>query len=806
MTEASQSPPVDPRAVISLADGSDGPADLEGLLHDLRDFPARNLAGEESTFGTLIAEIRRMASTGDSEMAASVAAAVASDALEAGLPELAAVVVRIARDLVPDGTRAQAEIDNVLGMLALRLGQAGVALNALQRALGAVDTGDSELQTGVLLNLANAERILGDADSARSHVLSALAVASDTGDGRRRGQLLLTLASMDIDANAMARADEVLDEVQQIVTQDPRTQLESSLCGNRGLIARANGDLVAAEGLFRKSLDAARRARDVTHEAVALQDVAASLADQGRLGEAIRWYRRAVRFAERSRDYARCATLELSLGRTLHRAGRMAEASQHFERAVTLSGYVSPEERAEMVADLGASYVDAASPAAEDTLRGAFGLAQDLALPQLAQRTARNLAALFVQRGEYDRALSEIDTATQIGGDANSRAELMQWRFELVLDSGTLEEAETAANEAAEARSFEGSPAQAWSLALAGSQLLGVDGGGESAVRIFRRALSLATEDPHIEFHIRNDLAIALAHVGDFAAAREELLVNDRLSERLGDRAMAQQTLFNLGEVSRRSGDPSAGLVHLEGAVALARVLEDAKSLGEALNNLGQARVDLNDMGGAEAAYAEAIRVTGTGSEANDVTATALAGQANVRFARGDLTAALSLYLRAADLGSPASDLDYVLAALHCIAAGAPARAWRSLLQRVIDLAQGGKNELSASEGLGAVAVVWVSRIKLKRAAQCHAVALLLTGSVGRYDDTAELQSLLAGPLVLVARNCEAAESKRKGAGSMLGDLIVKEIDQHLGDERASVFGELIENARGIWREATTDD
>jgi len=132
-------------------------------------------------------------------------------------------------------------------------------------------------------------------------------------------------------------AERMLSSVEKLsaLLQDPRRM--GAAFGNRGLLRARRGDFVGAEEDYRTALQYARADADPLRELLSVMNVGASLADQGRYGQALRWYRRGARWAaERG-----AATAEVPLRRgtalMLLRSGRPTEAVQEVESALELA-------------------------------------------------------------------------------------------------------------------------------------------------------------------------------------------------------------------------------------------------------------------------------------------------------------------------------------------------------------------------------------------------------------------------------------------------------------------------------------
>ncbi len=129
--------------------------------------------------------------------------------------------------------------------------------------------------------------------------------------------------------------------------------------------------------------------------------------------------------------------------------------------------------------------------------------------------------------------------------------------------------------------------------------------------RALREALALerAIADPESLGYALNDLAQTRFDLGDGEGARQ--LVEEGLAGvRPGEGSRLEAYLrMNLGWILERSGQPAAGLPHLERAVALHRALAGSRDLPGALWGLGRSLRKLGRLEEARAAAAEAVEL-----------------------------------------------------------------------------------------------------------------------------------------------------------------------------------------------------
>lgn len=135
------------------------------------------------------------------------------------------------------------------------------------------------------------------------------------------------------------------------------------------------------------------------------------------------------------------------------------------------------------------------------------------------------------------------------------------------------------------------------------------------------------------------------------------------------DQVLEAQVLLNYGEVKRRTGETEEALSYLERALALYRAMEDREGEMDALNGMGLCLLEIRhdrDPSRVQEASAHFERALELAKYRKDLSGEAMStrGLANVAESQGNVTTALRLFLRAADLWEREGDFAHSAEAL----------------------------------------------------------------------------------------------------------------------------------------------
>jgi tetratricopeptide (TPR) repeat protein len=300
-----------------------------------------------------------------------------------------------------------------------------------------------------------------------------------------------------------------------------------------------------------------------------------------------------------------------------------------------------------------------------------------------------NLAHQLAAADEHELALQRLTEAANLREDPLDRAIALRTAAEFAAESpGLVRRApELFTEELGLRREHEPSARWAWRAAEIGATLNDT-AQAEAAREFFSIALRVFARaaDRRQAFFVRNDRALAAAHLGDLTSAAVDLRAGLKLAEELDDRALLQQAHMNLGEIERRRfhGDSSGD--HLAKALDLAVELEDLRREGETRALRALRFMDLGDDEAASNELAAVEHIAGR-LEDRGLRASAIKGRAHLAFTAGRPGEAARLYGRAARL----LDGDESVQLAECLGGQIVAAAWRGrveedALQRVADV------------------------------------------------------------------------------------------------------------------------
>ncbi len=751
----------------------------------------------------VLEQARQVAAGGREDEAAALFLAATEAILDAGFVDVAHELLRELRERVDANAlpaRTRARLLAAEGGVFSRLGRRDDARAAFEqmRAI-AEELADRPAIAAADHNLANQALYLGDLEEAARLYLASFDARIDLGDYYGATRVVLSLATIAQERGDLAQAEStvaVAEDLLRHMRGVPDLQFAFALA--RGQLATKRGEFPTALEFFHRALRYARRAGDQTAEVVALQNLGAGYTDVCDYRKAVGWFRRGLRLAESLGAASQLALLHSGLAVALVRAGRWREAMAHFEQARPLYEQVGEVHHAACAtADLGALTVEAG-----DVDRGRRLLTEALS-------TFRRLG----DREWEARVLRNLVEAEYAVGDAAAAEALAQEAVHALPPEARQERAEVLRRAAAawlaqrppaipEAQAcFEralaegdGDPTdQAWQAAQAAAIL--VDHGGyEAALGYYTRALRVYEEagEREMVFHVRNDRAIALTHLGRFGEARREYELCLTAAAQLQNRAMELQASFNLGEMAQREGQLDEAIERLERAAELARALADQDAEADALASLGIAFLKAERWDQArdafERAHDLARRILKPTAEAS-----AIGGLAGVAFAAGRYAEAARLYRRAAGLYRREGDSRHAAEDLGGLVESLAALGRRKELERaaqdLVDLAQQTQLAPHAPEALARSARWWLRRGRIEDAADLYALAVALAGTLAGSDEE-KLGAMLAQAVMLTVVHVRAEEVADPDAfyAALLSSL--DELEDGLGAAIAPIIDE----------------
>ena len=211
----------------------------------------------------------------------------------------------------------------------------------------------------------------------------------------------------------VSEALRLLDFVVEQAVAAKDNRLMSAAYANRGGVRARSGDPAAAEPDFRAGLKAARKMNIGERVPMALLNMGSVMADSGRVGEAIRYYRRGIRAAQGVGSPVEEIRLRRALAVLLGRRRRWRDAERELKAA---------RDAAEALSDVGrAAQVDADSGVvqlmmgdfeqAARSLESAVSGLRQADVPKTLTTALMNLASARRQLGQRERADAAIRQA-----------------------------------------------------------------------------------------------------------------------------------------------------------------------------------------------------------------------------------------------------------------------------------------------------------------------------------------------------------------------------------------------------------
>jgi tetratricopeptide (TPR) repeat protein len=690
----------------------------------------------------IVEEARGLAAEGEHRQAFEELLALASQAHETGLTAPAAdllVDLREIVDLRRVAPRERAWLYNLEGLTQRALGNVVGARRSFRQMLATGERlGDPHILSTAHQNIGVEALVEDRPDDAREHLLQAMELKQQIDDWYGFGQVAINLVSLLVGLERTDEAERLLDDIEPALKSAREPGLLSSAYGNRARLAVIRGRLDEAEPLHRRALDYARRAQDLGHEVVSLQNLGALSNDLGQPGRALRWYRRAIRVAETIGAPPQLHVLQRSLAGTLHRLGREREAVEAFAAARMYAEASGDRQHvAEATADLGAVLLTLGEHEhAEASLREALAAFRELGDAQWQADCLTNLSVSYQRRGKLEDAWQALTDAIAVlpAESQERRSELLRWAGEQALADPERRPLgpEYLRHSLVELEELERTHELASRTATAAA-LLRDRGLLDEALDLFSRALELyeRLDRPHMAFHVRNDRAIVLTELRQFDEAQEDWRQCLGVARRRRDRHMRQQAYMNLGECLRRAGELGEAIRNQRRALRVARNLGDQALTAESLGNLGLALADADRGTEAEGAYKE-LRELAEATANAVAEATARGGLARLAFVDGQYEMAADLYSEAARLrreGDPVHVIEDLAGFVESLSAAGKRRGLKQAVQQLIDLAQEIGAEDDAALGLFRSARWFLDRGDEKQAAELSGIGAALAVS-----------------------------------------------------------------------------
>lgn len=548
---------------------------------------------------------------------------------------------------------------NARGILLQQQGDTREARRAHEsmRRIG-VGEGDPHIEGSAEFALGAIAQKTGDMTEARRRYLSAYALLKRAGDRRSILQILLNIASMNVEEGALDSAARVLNLAKGAVSGSRDRALRSTLRGLQGNVAAKRGHYKTAAKHYLESLHDARALGLAVAEMNSLQSLGAAYVDLREFQQARRWYAKGVAVSMVKGSLAQRMLFNEGVALASERLGQLDEARKALEEAQALAhaahDNIAWARRTFELAVIENRRGDSGRSLAllDQSLR-LLRFGRDQRWMEGASFLRVELASLKALEAVVRRVLEEIPER-----ERTLRERIVRAAAERMVGARDFVGAASLLREASGARRKHGDRhATAWHSAESGAILL-ANGGAAQAVDFFRAAVRAYDRlgDVQLSFHCRNDLANALAEAGRYEDAEREYAVCLSVGRRLRDRVMLALTSLNLGETLRRRGEARSGMARLREAARLFAALEDGDGEAASRACYGLGLASEGDLDGADEALSEALRLA-KACGAHNQAAVALGGLASVAASRGRHRKAVALFSRAIAIEANAKDL-----------------------------------------------------------------------------------------------------------------------------------------------------
>jgi tetratricopeptide (TPR) repeat protein len=649
---------------------------------------------------------------------------------------------------------------------------------------------------------------LGDFDQAREHAQGALDSHLLAENWFGMVQTALNAITLEIEAGNLDEAQELLEPLDEPITQEGYPGLQATLAGLKGLLSAKRQDLPTAETHYREAFAHSRRARDPEKIVVSLQNIGLVIMEQGDPLGGLTWLRKALTKIGELDQVLREEELHRAIATALYQADRWTEAIEHLAVAQDMARKRKDfHAAAEAEADRGAILIPLGRlKQARQVLRRALQRFERWGDASWQAKIFRNLLVV-------SRKLNDEPEAQRYGEAALEVLAQEQWEdradIQRMLAEGSLRQhledqaVRRFGDEIAEVESKERTTASrrretAWRSLTAGA-LLRDYGHPESSLGFYSRAIRLYSGlgDSQLLFHSRNGRAIALIEMSEFTKARNDLRRCLDLADDHSDRAMEQEATFNLGELERRRGSPSKAMQFFERSTELAGELGDVVAEAETHVAKGLVLEDMENYASARASFVTAQKLAAD-ARATMPEARALAGSARNLFILGRHKEAARLYKRAAKLSSQdggTHHAEILSGVVESLAAGGSRKSEiDAAAQVLIDAAQSEGLEATASVGL-ARSARWLITSRRSLAVELFVAAIMIEVAAASHrletkEDFERFAGAVMRPTMLLA-----LYANEVGESELLLADVAKSI-QHDYPELLKTFEQALDEAR----------
>jgi tetratricopeptide (TPR) repeat protein len=226
----------------------------------------------------------------------------------------------------------------ITGFVNTQLAHYDVGANAYQQALTLfTETGDLFNQEVVLDNLAKAERLEGQSESALQHATKAAELAAQLGDPHRQLGIEEEIGAIDLSEGDLEAAYSTYESALLLLKAAPDTRLGGYIWSDMGVLFTLMGDFTRAEDALNQAAEIWKLNPDISGELNTLDDYGDLLLERNQPVAAREYYTRGLQLAEKSSvDRARTFLLR-GIGKSFLQQSLTKPARENLEQALKLA-------------------------------------------------------------------------------------------------------------------------------------------------------------------------------------------------------------------------------------------------------------------------------------------------------------------------------------------------------------------------------------------------------------------------------------------------------------------------------------
>jgi tetratricopeptide (TPR) repeat protein len=461
----------------------------------------------------------------------------------------------------------------------------------------------------ILGTIANAERVLGDTDSAKSHYERALSGCPPT-DEREKSSTSHNLATLVAQQGDIERALQLWQQSLEIEERIGNVKGKAATLHEMAGVIAQQGDIERALQLWQQSLEIKERIGDVQGKAATLANMAGVIAQQGDIERALQLWQQSLEIDERIGDVqGKAATLH-SMAGVIAQQGDIGRALQLWQQSLEI------EERIGDVKGKAATLHEMAGVIAQqgDIERALQLWQQSLEIKerignvQGKAATLHEMAGVIAQQGDIERALQLWQQSLEIDeriGNVQGKAATLSQMAGVIAQQGDIERALQLWQQSLEIKErigdVKGKAATLHNMA----GVIAQQGDIERALQLWQQSLEIDERigDVKGKAATLHQMAGVIAQQCDIEHALQLWQQSLEIKERIGDVKGKAATLANMAGVAGQSGDAArSDELNRQAARALgsARAYVDLITV---LGNLGSSAQQEREIYAAQAAW-----------------------------------------------------------------------------------------------------------------------------------------------------------------------------------------------------------